>query len=87
MLYLSILARVFAARGDHDRLINLTPSLKAALALRRGTGPHDFHVASYAHALIFLEKPAAAREYVKEFVAHDRRDHTRPSSELEPFLR
>jgi DNA-binding SARP family transcriptional activator len=87
LLYLSVLARVYAARRDRDHLVDLIASLEGALALRRSTGPHDFHVASYAQALIVLEKPAAARAYVKEFVARDRRDQTQPSSELRSFLR
>jgi DNA-binding SARP family transcriptional activator len=86
MLYLSILARVFVARADSERLVELAPSLKFALDVRRSTGAHDFHVASYAHTLVALGNKRGAVEYVKEFVEDGRRDRTRPSVELQQFL-
>jgi hypothetical protein len=86
MLYLSILARVFVARADSERLVELAPSLKFALDVRRSTGAHDFHVASYAHTLEALGNKRGAVEYVKEFVGDGRRDRTRPSVELQQFL-
>jgi len=86
MLYLSILARIFVARADSERLVELAPSLKFALDVRRSTAAHDFHVASYAHALEALGNRRGAVEYVKEFVGDGRRDRTRPSVELQQFL-
>ncbi|MFI5233503.1 MAG: ATP-binding protein [Gemmatimonadales bacterium] len=86
MLYLSILARVFVSRGDHDRLRALVPSLEAALAVRRSTGVHDFHVASYAHALAELGDRPSAVAYVATFIASGKRDRTQRSSELESLL-
>jgi tetratricopeptide (TPR) repeat protein len=87
MLYLSILARVFVAQADRERLGELAPSLKSALDVRRSTGAHDFHVASYAHALEALGNRRGAVEYVKEFVGDGRRDRTRPSVELQQFFK
>jgi DNA-binding SARP family transcriptional activator/tetratricopeptide (TPR) repeat protein len=86
MLLLSILARIFVARLDCERLAELAPSLKSALDLRRSTGAHDFHIASYAHALEALGNRRDAAEYVREFVRAGRRDRTRPSAELAVFL-
>ena len=86
MLYLSILTRVFTARRDHDRLHELVPALEGALALRRSTGVHDFHVASYAHALAELGDRSAAIQYVTAFVRRDKRDRTRYSADVQLFV-
>jgi DNA-binding SARP family transcriptional activator len=86
MLVLSILARISVSRADHTRLLQLKPRLEASLKLRRSTGPHDFHVGSYALLLESLGDRCAAVDYVSEFVRHGRRDRTRPSAELRSFL-
>jgi hypothetical protein len=86
MLYLSILARIYVARADHENLALIIPSLRDALALRRSTGAHDFHVASYAQALEVLEGERSAKNYVARFVTGERRDLTRPSAEIRHFL-
>lgn len=86
MLSLSILARIHVAHGDFGPLAALEPSLKAALALRRRTGTHDFHVASYAHTLHALGNRRGAVDYVTEFVTKARRDRTVPSAELQSFM-
>jgi len=87
MLYLSILARTYVARDDRTRLVELAPALRAALDLRGSTGPHDFHVASYARTLEALGNRGAAVDYVATFVSATRRDRTPPSAELQLFLR
>jgi len=86
MLYLSILTRVFVARRDHTRLRELVPPLETALALRRSTGVHDFHVASYAQAVAELGDRASANAYVRTFVRSGKRDRTRHSTDLQSFL-
>lgn len=86
MLYLSILTRVFIARRDHERLRELVPPLKAALALRRSTGIHDFHVASCALALAELGDRGSAIAYVTTFVRGDKRDRTGYSADVRLFL-
>jgi hypothetical protein len=87
MLTLSILARLSIASNDLSRLRDLTPLLEHSLRLRRSTGPHDFHVGSYARSLAALGDAAAAVEYVKAFVGFSRRDRTHPSAELQRLLR
>ncbi|MGH7653152.1 MAG: ATP-binding protein [Gemmatimonadaceae bacterium] len=87
MLTLSILARLSIASDDLSRLRDLAPLLDNSLRLRRSTGPHDFHVGSYARSLAALGGAAAAVEYVKSFVEFSRRDRTHPSAELQTFLR
>jgi DNA-binding SARP family transcriptional activator len=86
MLYLSILARVFVARHDHERLRELVPALEPALALRRSTGVHDFHVASYAQALAELGDRNSADAYVRKFVRFDKRDRVPHSADVRSFL-
>jgi tetratricopeptide (TPR) repeat protein len=86
MLYLSIHTRIAASRGDRTRVAALAPALRIALDLRRSTGPHDFHVASYALALDAIGARSAAEEYVATFIASARRDHTPPSPELRVYL-
>ncbi len=86
MLFLSILARVCVSTRDTTRLAQIAPLLESALDLRRTTGPHDFHVASYALALESLGDRRAASEYVAQFTREHRRDRTRPSVELQRFL-
>lgn len=85
MLVLSILVRIAALRGEPSTLRELTPALAEALALRRSTGAHDFHVASYAHGLTALGREQAARDYVAAFLSGGRRDRTEPSKELDQF--
>ncbi len=85
MLILSVLVRIAATTGQTDSLRELTPALERALALRRSTGPHDFHVASYARGLAAIGEDRAAREYVSAFLNGDRRDRTAPSVELRLF--
>jgi hypothetical protein len=87
MFCLAILVRVHIARGELADLAGLAPGLASALALRRSTGAHDFQVASYAFALDALGERSAAVRYVKDFVKTARRDRTRPSDELQIFLR
>jgi ATP/maltotriose-dependent transcriptional regulator MalT len=86
MLYLSILARSAIARHERDRLAELAPALRSALDLRRNTGAHDFHVASYAQCLEVLGERLAAVEYVRNFVLTARRDRTEVSANLNSFL-
>jgi hypothetical protein len=86
MLYLSVHARVLVAHADRNGLLEIAPMLAAALQLRRSTGAHDFHVASYAFALRALGESRAARDYVADFVALGRRDRTNPSDELQRIL-
>jgi DNA-binding SARP family transcriptional activator len=86
MLHLSILARIFIAGTDHRGLSELAPSLRAALDVRRATGAHDYHVASYAFALEALGARGLAEDYVSDFIKFDRRDRTPPSGELLGFL-
>ena len=86
MLILSILVRISIANTDLQRLRELGPLLEGALRLRRSTGPHDFHVASYARTLETLGNRSGAVAYVKDFVATGRRDRTELSEELRRFL-
>lgn len=87
MLILSILTRVSVSANDHAALNELLPALGSALELRRSTGAHDFHVASYAHGLVALGQAHAADNYVALFLRSGRRDRTRPSAELMRFGR
>lgn len=86
MLYLSILTRIYCAKGDLERLAELAPSLKSALEVRKCTDANDFHVASYAQALETLGNRLAAVHYVTQFSGDIRRSRTRPSDELQKFL-
>jgi tetratricopeptide (TPR) repeat protein len=86
MLHLSILARVYVARNEHDRLAEILPSLKDALERRRSTGVDDFHIASLAKALEALGDERRAVEYARMLVGNRRRGQTSPSSELQRFL-
>jgi DNA-binding SARP family transcriptional activator len=87
MMYLSILARVFVATGDRPRLLEVVPHLRATLDIRRSTGPHDFHVASYAFAMNALGSSAEATRYVRDFIRNDRRELTALSTELDALSR
>lgn len=86
MLYLSIVSRVYVARSDWACLKSVARAFKETLDLRRSTGQHDFHVASYAHTLECLEGRRAAEEYVAHFLSEDRRDRTPPSAEIRKFI-
>ena len=87
LLCLSVLTRIAVSRAERSRVCELAPALEAALAVRRSTGPHDFHVASYAHALRAIGETRAASEYVRDFVTLARRDRTPLSIELQDLLR
>jgi DNA-binding SARP family transcriptional activator len=86
MLYQSILARVYVARGDRSSLASLAPSLKLALDQRRSTDATDFHVASYALLLESIGNRSDATAYVTEFIRVGRRNRTRLAADLEAFL-
>jgi hypothetical protein len=85
LLYLSILARVATARGDHRQIRELTPALKAALRMRQSSGAYDFHVVSYAQALSAVGETQAATDFVAQYVTKARRYRAPLSGELRRF--
>jgi DNA-binding SARP family transcriptional activator/tetratricopeptide (TPR) repeat protein len=86
LLKLSVLTRLFAARGRRDRLADTVKLVRQGLDLAGMTGRYDYIVASYAVGLSALGSGSEARSYVRDYVCAVRRERTKPGRELRAYL-
>ena len=83
---LSILSRLFVARNDAANLEIALRLLRRDLVLLSPTCRKDYAVASLALGLVEQGKSREASACVRNYLTHDRRDRSDPSSEIAHLL-
>ena len=82
VLNLSILTRVCVAKRDFDMLREVLTLLRSGLEQIRTTPRLDYFIASVGQGLVALGQGEEAKEYVRHYLVHARRDRGAVAPEL-----